>query len=34
LQGEIRFIAAVLEQRAREDVFRLKRIKQKLQARV
>jgi V/A-type H+-transporting ATPase subunit D len=30
LQGEIRFIAAVLEQRAREDVFRLKRIKQKL----
>ena len=33
LVGEIRFIAAVLEQRAREDVFRLKRIKQKLQAR-
>jgi V/A-type H+/Na+-transporting ATPase subunit D len=33
LQGEIRFIAAVLEQRAREDVFRLKRIKQKLEAR-
>jgi V/A-type H+-transporting ATPase subunit D len=33
LLGEIRFIAAVLEQRAREDVFRLKRIKQKLQAR-
>lgn len=31
LQGEIRFIAAVLEQRAREDVFRLKRIKQKLE---
>lgn len=33
LIGEIRFITAVLEQRAREDVFRLKRIKQKLQAR-
>jgi len=33
LLGEIRFIAAVLEQRAREDVFRLKRIKQKIQAR-
>jgi V/A-type H+-transporting ATPase subunit D len=33
LRGEIRFITAVLEQRAREDVFRLKRIKQKLQAR-
>ena len=33
LHGEIRFIAAVLEQRAREDVFRLKRIKQKLEAR-
>lgn len=33
LSGEIRFIAAVLEQRAREDVFRLKRIKEKLEAR-
>lgn len=33
LRSEIRFITAVLEQRAREDVFRLKRIKQKLQAR-
>ena len=33
LHGEIRFITAVLEQRAREDVFRLKRIKQKLEAR-
>jgi len=33
LYGEIRFIGAVLEQRAREDVFRLKRIKQKLEAR-
>ncbi|HEU5299515.1 MAG TPA: V-type ATP synthase subunit D [bacterium] len=33
LRGEIRFITAVLEQRAREDVFRLKRIKQKLEAR-
>jgi len=33
LRGEIRFITAVLEQRAREDIFRLKRIKQKLQAR-
>lgn len=33
LRGEIRFITAVLEQRAREDVFRLKRIKQKLLAR-
>jgi len=33
LIGEIRFITAVLEQRAREDVFRLKRIKQKLEAR-
>jgi V/A-type H+/Na+-transporting ATPase subunit D len=31
--GEIRFIAAALEQRAREDVFRLKRIKAKLEAR-
>jgi V/A-type H+-transporting ATPase subunit D len=31
--GEIRFITAVLEQRAREDVFRLKRIKAKLEAR-
>jgi len=33
LRGEIRFITAVLEQRAREDVFRLKRIKQRLEAR-
>lgn len=33
IQGEIRFITAVLEQRAREDVFRLKRIKKKLEAR-
>jgi V/A-type H+-transporting ATPase subunit D len=33
IMGEIRFIAAILEQRAREDVFRLKRIKAKLQAR-
>ncbi|HET6947590.1 MAG TPA: V-type ATP synthase subunit D, partial [bacterium] len=33
LRGEIRFITAVLEQRAREDIFRLKRIKQKLDAR-
>ncbi len=33
ITGEIRFIAAVLEQRAREDVFRLKRIKAKLEAR-
>lgn len=32
LRGEIRFIASVLEQRAREDVFRLKRIKKKLEA--
>jgi V/A-type H+-transporting ATPase subunit D len=33
LRAEVRFITAVLEQRAREDVFRLKRIKQKLEAR-
>ncbi len=33
IMGEIRFIASVLEQRAREDVFRLKRIKRKLEAR-
>ena len=33
IMGEIRFITAVLEQRAREDVFRLKRIKAKLEAR-
>jgi V/A-type H+-transporting ATPase subunit D len=33
ITGEIRFITAVLEQRAREDVFRLKRIKAKLEAR-
>ena len=32
LRAEIRFIASVLEQRAREDVFRLKRIKKKLEA--
>jgi len=32
LRGETRYIASVLEQRAREDVFRLKRIKQKLEA--
>jgi len=32
LRSEIRFIASVLEQRAREDVFRLKRIKKKLEA--
>lgn len=31
--GEIRSITAVLEQRAREDIFRLKRIKRKLEAR-
>jgi V/A-type H+-transporting ATPase subunit D len=31
LRGETRYIASVLEQRAREDVFRLKRIKQKLE---
>ncbi len=31
--GEIRYIQSVLEQRAREDVFRLKRIKKKLEAR-
>ncbi|MBI3975906.1 MAG: V-type ATP synthase subunit D [Armatimonadetes bacterium] len=34
IRAEIRFIAAVLEQRAREDVFRLKRIKKKLEAKV
>ncbi len=33
IRGEIRYIQAVLEQRAREDVFRLKRIKKKLEAR-
>lgn len=33
IQGEIRYINDVLEQRAREDVFRLKRIKKKLEAR-
>ncbi len=32
LRSETRYIASVLEQRAREDVFRLKRIKKKLQA--
>ncbi len=33
LLGETRYIQSVLEQRAREDVFRLKRIKKKLEAR-
>ena len=32
VRGEIRYIRDVLEQRAREDVFRLKRIKQKLES--
>jgi V/A-type H+-transporting ATPase subunit D len=32
LRMETRYIASVLEQRAREDVFRLKRIKKKLEA--
>jgi V/A-type H+-transporting ATPase subunit D len=32
LRMETRYIASVLEQRAREDVFRLKRIKKKLDA--
>jgi V/A-type H+-transporting ATPase subunit D len=32
LRSETRYISSVLEQRAREDVFRLKRIKQKLEA--
>ncbi len=32
LRGETRYISSVLEQRAREDVFRLKRIKKKLEA--
>jgi len=32
LRGETRYIASVLEQRAREDIFRLKRIKKKLEA--
>ncbi|HYM71264.1 MAG TPA: V-type ATP synthase subunit D [bacterium] len=32
IRGEIRYIRDVLEQRAREDVFRLKRIKRKLEA--
>jgi len=32
VRGEIRYIRDVLEQRAREDVFRLKRIKKKLEA--
>jgi V/A-type H+-transporting ATPase subunit D len=31
LRDETRYIASVLEQRAREDVFRLKRIKRKLE---
>jgi len=31
IRGEIRYIRDVLEQRAREDVFRLKRIKRKLE---
>ncbi|MDR7461040.1 MAG: V-type ATP synthase subunit D, partial [Armatimonadota bacterium] len=33
IRAEIRYINDVLEQRAREDVFRLKRIKKKLEAR-
>ncbi len=33
LAAETRYISSVLEQRAREDVFRLKRIKKKLEAR-
>lgn len=33
IRAEIRYIHDVLEQRAREDVFRLKRIKKKLEAR-
>ncbi len=32
IRGEIRYIRDVLEQRAREDVFRLKRTKKKLEA--
>jgi V/A-type H+/Na+-transporting ATPase subunit D len=32
VRGEIRYIRDVLEQRAREDIFRLKRIKQKLES--
>ena len=32
VRGEIRYIRDVLEQRGREDVFRLKRIKQKLES--
>lgn len=32
IRGEIRYIRDVLEQRAREDVFRLKRIKKKLES--
>jgi V/A-type H+-transporting ATPase subunit D len=32
LRADTRYIASVLEQRAREDVFRLKRIKKKLDA--
>jgi V/A-type H+/Na+-transporting ATPase subunit D len=32
IRAEIRYIRDVLEQRAREDVFRLKRIKKKLEA--
>jgi V/A-type H+-transporting ATPase subunit D len=32
VRGEIRYIRDVLEQRAREDVFRLKRIKKKLES--
>ena len=34
LRSETRYIASVLEQRAREDVFRMKRIKKKLEAKV
>ncbi len=33
IQGQIRFIQQVLEQREREDIFRLKRIKGKIEAR-
>lgn len=32
IRSEIRYISAVLEQRAREDIFRLKRIKKKLES--
>ncbi|MGQ9735696.1 MAG: V-type ATP synthase subunit D [Thermaceae bacterium] len=33
IRGQIRFIQQVLEQREREDIFRLKRIKSKIEAR-